>query len=612
MPLRVATLDKPSVVEREDVRNIAIIAHVDHGKTTLTNALMKQCGMEKVKSMDSDQLEQERGITILAKNAAVTYKGIKINIVDTPGHADFGGEVERILNMADACLLLVDAAEGPMPQTKFVLRQALKLGKRIIVCINKVDKEASRVDWVLDTTFDLFGCLGADDEACDFPVVYASGFRGVASVDGPDKLQDDLTPLLDTILEETPKPKVDGAAPLQMLVSNLDYDDYVGRICIGRLVSGDLAVGSQVGIMYGEDGELRTGTVTKLWHFENNDRVPIDVVKAGDICAFSGIDEVTIGDTVVDTENPLPLPPIQVEEPTVAMEFAVNKSPFAAQLKESTKVTAVQIKARLEKECLTNLALRMEPGGTSESFRVKGRGTLQLGILMENMRREGFEFMVSAPEVLLREDPDTGKKLEPYEEVAVDVPTDYQGVIMEEMQKKGGVMETMEAGAVENTLILTFKIPTRNTIGMPGKFMQRTSGTAVMSSQFSHWGEFDGQTIRLRDKGSITTGATGKATFYSILNFQQRGKFFVEPAEEVYAGQVIGLHNKEVDLDVNITKEKAVSNVRAASSSFTVSLPPKIQMSIDDWLGHMDTDEVLEVTPGPLRLAKKKMVKGLK
>lgn len=611
-PLRVATLEKPDVVEREDIRNIAIIAHVDHGKTTLTNALMKQCGMEKVKSMDSDQLEQERGITILAKNAAVNYKGIKINIVDTPGHADFGGEVERILNMADGCLLLVDAAEGPMPQTKFVLRQALKLGKRIIVCINKVDKPASRPDWVLDTTFDLFGCLGADDEACDFPVVYASGFRGVASVDGPDDLKEDLTPLLDTILEETPKPKVDNDAPLQMLVSNLDYDDYVGRICIGRLVSGELTVGQEIGIMYGEDGELRKGNVTKLWHFENNDRIQTDKVKAGDICAFAGLTEVTIGDTVVDQNDARPLPPIQVEEPTVAMEFSVNKSPFAAQLKESTKVTAVQIKARLEKECLTNLALRFEPGSTSESFKVKGRGTLQLGILMENMRREGFEFMVSAPEVLLREDPETGKNLEPYEDVAVDVPTEYQGVIMEEMQKKGGVMKGMETGAVENSLILSFEIPTRCTIGMPGKFMQRTSGTAVMTSQFSHWGEFDGTTIKLRDKGSITTGATGKATFYSILNFQQRGKFFVEPAEEVYAGQVIGLHNKDTDLAVNITKEKAVSNVRAASSSFTVALPPKIQMSIDDWLGHMDTDEVLEVTPGPLRLAKKKEIKGLK
>ncbi|CAK9115572.1 50S ribosomal subunit assembly factor BipA (GTP-binding protein BipA) [Durusdinium trenchii] len=513
--------------------------------------------------------------------------------------------------MADACLLLVDAAEGPMPQTKFVLRQALKLQKKIIVCINKVDKPASRVDWVLDTTFDLFGCLGADDEACDFPVVYASGFQGVASTEGPDELEKDLTPLLDTILQETPPPKVDSTAPLQMLVSNLDYDDYVGRICIGRLISGELKVGQEVGIMYGEDGELRKGTVTKLWQFKNNDKDPTDIVKAGDICCFSGISEVMIGDTVVDTQTPLPLPPIQVEEPTVAMEFTINKSPFAGKLKESTKVTAPQLKARLEKECLTNLAIRMEPGSTTESFKVKGRGTLQLGILMENMRREGFEFMVSAPEVLLREDPETGKKLEPYEEVVIDVPNEYQGVIMEagsglilvfemlwkeilyevegtdsvtsrhqilsslhfeEMQKKMGVMNSMESGAVENSTVLTFEIPTRCTIGMPGRFAQRTSGSAVMSSQFSHWGESELWDLLRQEKGSICTTATGKATFYSILNFQQRGKFFVEHAEEVYAGQVIGLHNKEIDLDVNITKEKAVSNVRAASGNSEVNL----------------------------------------
>lgn len=609
LPRFVATLDKPGIIEREDIRNIAIIAHVDHGKTTLTNALMKQCGLEKVKSMDSDQLEQERGITILAKNAAVSYKGIKINIVDTPGHADFGAEVERILNMADACLLLVDAAEGPMPQTKFVLRQALKLKKKIIVCINKVDKPASRVDWVLDTTFDLFGCLGADDEACDFPVVYASGFQGVASNEGSDSLEKDLTPLLDTILEETPCPKIDNSAPLQMLVSNLDYDDYVGRICIGRLISGDLKVGQEVGIKYGEDGELRKGNVTKLWQFNNNDRVPTDVIKAGDICCFSGIGEVKIGDTVVDLETPMALPPIEVEEPTVAMEFTINKSPFAARLKESTKVTAPQVKARLEKECLTNLAIRMDGGSTSESFKVKGRGTLQLGILMENMRREGFEFMVSAPEVLLRENPDTGKQEEPYEEVVIDVPNDFQGVIMEEMQRKQGVLQSMEAGAVENSTVLTFEIPTRCTIGLPGKFAQRTSGSAVMSSQFSHWGPFDGSEVKIREKGSIATTATGKATYYSLLNFQLKGRFFVEHAEEVYAGQVIGMHNRETDLTVNITKEKAVSNVRAACAQVTENLNGKIQMSIDDWLGFMDTDEVLEVTPVECRLAKKTAMK---
>lgn len=595
-----------TLVDREDLRNIAIIAHVDHGKTTLTNALMKQCGLVEKVSMDSNQLEQERGITILAKNASVTYKDIKINIVDTPGHADFGGEVERILNMADACLLLVDAAEGPMPQTKFVLRQALKLNKKVIVCINKVDKPAARCDWVLDTTFDLFAAMGADDETCDFPVVYASGFNGVASTDGPDQLEKDLTPLLETILQEAPMPKVDTSAPLQMLVSNLDYDPYVGRIVIGRLSSGTLKVGQKVGLQFGSEGELKSGTVTKLWDFHNNEKRPVDEVNGGDLCAFSGIDDVTIGYTIVDQTDPKPLPPIIVEEPTVAMEFGVNKSPLAAKEKESTKVTVPLIKARLEKECLTNLALRMEPGSTSECFKVKGRGTLQLGILMENMRREGFEIMVGSPQVLLSKDPETGLQMEPFEECTIDVPSDYQGVIMEEMQKKGGEMKSMEAGAVENTMIMTFEIPTRNIIGMQGKFMERTSGTAVMTSQFSRWGEYDGKETRIRDKGSIASTATGKATYYQLRNMQPRGKFFVGPAEEVYKGMVIGVHNKADDMECNITKEKAVSNVRdKGGPSAADTIAAAITMSIDDYLGFMDTDEVLEVTPNHLRLAKK-------
>jgi len=600
-----------TMVEREDLRNIAIIAHVDHGKTTLTNALMKQCGLVETVSMDSNQLEQERGITILAKNASVTYKGIKINIVDTPGHADFGGEVERILNMADACLLLVDAAEGPMPQTKFVLRQALKLNKKVIVCINKVDKPASRCDWVLDTTFDLFAAMGADDETCDFPVVYASGFNGVASNDGPDKLEKDLTPLLDTILKECPLAKVDTDAPLQMLVSNLDYDPYVGRIVIGRLSSGTLKVGQKVGLQFGSEGKLQLSSVTKLWEFCNNEKKLIDEVNAGDLCAFSGIDDVTIGYTIVDPEDPKPLPPIIVEEPTVAMEFGVNKSPLAAKEKESTKVTVPLIKARLEKECLTNLALRMEAGSTSEAFKIKGRGTLQLGILMENMRREGFEIMVSAPQVLLRKDPDTGMQMEPFEECTVDVPSEFQGVIMDEMAKKGGELKTMEAGAVESTMILVFEIPTRNLIGMQGKFMGKTSGTAVMTSLFCRWGEYDGKETRIRDKGSIASTATGKASHYQLRNMQPRGDFFVAPAEEVYAGMVIGVHKKAEDMECNITKEKAVSNVRDKGGIVKDTVAPKIVMTIDDFLGFMDTDEVLEVTPNNIRLAKKSNM-GLK
>jgi len=566
---------------------------------------MKQSGKAQ-SSMDSNALEAERGITILAKNAALSYKGVKVNIIDTPGHADFGGEVERILNMADACLLLVDAQEGPMPQTKFVLRKALELNKKVIVCINKVDKPAARPDWVLDTTFDLFASLGACDEACDFPVIYASGFQGKASRDDPENLEDSLFPVLDAILEETPAPEVPKEEPLQMLVSNMDYDDYLGRISIGRLVSGSLKVGQEVGFQYGKAGEVRTAKVKELWEFSGNARSAVTEVTGGDICAFTGMDDVSIGDTVVDPADPKALPPIEVEEPTVIMEFGVNKSPFAGQLKASTKLTASMLKNRLDKEVLTNLALRVEQGSTSESFKVKGRGTLQLGILIENMRREGFEIMIGAPEVILRKDPETGKKQEPYEEAVVECPSEYQGVIMEEMNKKSATMKSMETGSIENSLIMTFEIPTRKLIGMQGKFMSKTKGTAILASNFSHWGDYDeASSTRVRDKGSIVATAAGPTTGYQLLKMKTRGVFFIEPAEEVYAGMCIGIHNKAEDMEVNIAKQKNVTNVRANGATASDAIPQKIQMGIDDYLGHMDTDEMLEVTPGPLRLLKK-------
>jgi len=598
---------------REDVRNLAIIAHVDHGKTTLTDALMKQTGMVKVASMDSNVLEQERGITILAKNAAVKYKDVKVNLIDTPGHADFGGEVERILNMADGCLLLVDAQEGPMPQTKFVLRKALELEKRVMVCINKVDKPAARPDWVLDTTFDLFTELGADDELCDFPVCYASGIKGRSSTDDPQELEADLTPLLDQILDECPKPKIKDDQPLQMLVANLDYDDYKGRICIGRITSGSLKVGQKVGFQYGEDGELRQANIAHLWEFNHNEKCEVQEVTAGDICAFAGMNDVTIGDTVVDPESPLPLPPIQVEEPTVVMEFSVNMSPLVGQEKESTKLTSGEIEKRLQKEVMTNLALRVEPGRTSESFKVKGRGTLQLGVLIENMRREGFELLVGAPEVILRKDPDTGKKQEPYEECVVEVPGEYQGAVMEEMQKKMAVMKNMETGAMEGSMIMTFEIPTSCLIGMQGLLLNRTRGTSVLNSQFSHWGDVKKDGMKLRDKGSIVTMAGGKATAYAIQNMQARGTSFVEPGDDVYAGMVVGIHNKAIDIEVNIAKDKATSNVRAGGFGGTSgsTVGASVQLSLDGFLGHMDTDEALEVTPNNLRLLKKN-AKGLK
>jgi GTP-binding protein len=557
-------------------------------------------------SMDSDQIESERGITILAKNAAVEYKGVKINLIDTPGHADFGGEVERIMGMADACLLLVDAQEGPMPQTKFVLRQALKLGKRVLVCINKVDKPAARCDWVLDTTFELFDALGADDYLCDFPVVYASGFNGVASAEGPDTLEKDLTPLLDMILEECPKPKIANEAPLQMLVSNLDYDQYVGRVSIGKVNSGSLKVGQEVGFQYGPDGEVRKAKVNKLWEFSNNERREVNEVQAGDICAFSGMDDQTIGDTVVDTNAPQALPPIKVEEPTVSMQFGINLSPFAGKFPESKWLTGNNLKARLEKETMTNLAIRVEPGRNSDTFNVKGRGTLQLGILIENMRREGFEMMIGPPQVLTKEDPDTGEKTEPYEEAVVDVPNEFQGTVMDIMNGKGAQMTNMEAGGIADTQILTFEIPTRNMIGMQGAFASKTKGQAILSSRFLKYGPYQGDNVKFRQNGSIEhVGPEGKAMTYQLQRMKDRGKFWIEPTDECYEGMCIGIHNKESDIQVNIVKEKASDNMRNKSATGVASAGPAIKMSIDDFLGHMDTDELLEVTPGPIRMCKK-------
>eukprot|EP00403_Amphidinium_massartii_P036062 CAMPEP_0178440122 /NCGR_PEP_ID=MMETSP0689_2-20121128/36570_1 /TAXON_ID=160604 /ORGANISM="Amphidinium massartii, Strain CS-259" /LENGTH=704 /DNA_ID=CAMNT_0020062795 /DNA_START=94 /DNA_END=2205 /DNA_ORIENTATION=+ len=606
----VATKDKailsevsPGKFVRDDIRNLAIIAHVDHGKTTLTDALMQQTGKKEVASMDSNQLEAERGITILAKNAAISYNGTKVNLIDTPGHADFGGEVERILNMADGCLLLVDAQEGPMPQTKFVLRKALDLQKRVLVCINKVDKPAARPDWVLDTTFDLFTSLGADDELCDFPVSYASGIQGKACTEDPEDLQADLTPLLEQIVAECPKPVVKTDQPLQMMVSNLDYDEYKGRVCIGRVISGTLKIGDKVGFQYGEDGEMRKSTISYLWAFNNNERVEVDEISAGDICAFAGMDDVSIGDTVVDLNNPLPLPPLIVEEPTVTMEFGVNVSPLAGKSDGAQKLTGSQLGNRLQKEVMTNLALRVEPGSTNERFLVKGRGTLQLGILVESMRREGFELMIGAPKVIMRKDPETGVEQEPYEECVVEVDAEYQGAVMEEMTKKGAVMKNMDSGAVDGTMVMTFEAPTQNLIGMQGRLLQRTRGSSVTNSRFSHWGETTGEEIRLREKGSIVTMAGGTATAYAIEMAEKRGQMFITPGEEVYAGMCVGIHSKDKDLEVNICKDKGVSNVRAGGSQVTKRSTTGgiLSMSLDDYLGHMDVDEMLEVTPEKLR-----------
>mmetsp|Transcript_152615 Transcript_152615/g.487665 ORF Transcript_152615/g.487665 Transcript_152615/m.487665 type:complete len:719 (+) Transcript_152615:94-2250(+) len=597
----------PDEYIREDIRNIAIIAHVDHGKTTLSNNLMKQTrGKEEaaLASMDSNVLEAERGITILAKNAALEYKGVKINLIDTPGHADFGGEVERILNMADACVLLVDAQEGPMPQTKFVLKLAIKLNKKVLVCINKVDKPNARPSWVLDTTFDLFASLGACDEQCDFPVSYASGFLGKASVEGPDKLQDDLMPLLDQILEQCPKPIAKADMPLQMLVSNLDYDDHLGRVCIGRIVSGSLKVGQEIGIKYGEVGTMRTTKISKLYEFNNNGRREINEVLAGDICAFTGSDkDVVIGDTVVDPKDPRPLPPIEVQEPTVELEFGPNCSPLANKDINTKWVTSAHIRARLEKECLTNLALRFSPDG-NENFKVKGRGTLQLGILLENMRREGFEMMVGAPQVLTRKDPETKKVEEPWEEATIETPDEYQNDIMEELLRVGGELQNMGDGSMKGLTQLIFHIPTKMLIGMQNKLMMMSRGQAMLSAQFLRWGVYKSGDYKAREQGSIANSAEGEANHFSLGKMGKFGGFFVEHGTPVYPGMVVGINNKAENIEVNIAKGKGSDNMRNKNKETAETVSPVIRMGIDEYLGWMDTDEKLEVTPGALRLVK--------
>jgi len=593
---------------RSDIRNLAIIAHVDHGKTTLVDALMKQTSGnidDATLHMDSNQIEQERGITILAKNAAISHSGIKINLVDTPGHSDFGGEVERILNLVDGCLLLVDAQEGPMAQTKFVLQKALELGCRIIVCINKVDKPDARPDWVLDKTFDLFVALGANDELCDFPVCYTSGIKGMASIKEPSKLKANLVPLLDLIVDECPRPLIVKEQPLQMLVTDLMYDEFVGRICIGRLRSGSLSVGQPIGVQNGVDGALRKATVTQLWEFANNRRSKIDCVEAGDICAFAGkgLDQTIIGDTIVNPDSPLPLPPLQVDAPTVMIEFSINSSPLAGQSKGSRKITGPVLNQRLKREVLNNIALRLEPSSSSDSFAVKARGMLQLGILVETMRREGLEFMLGAPEVIESLDAETGARLEPYAEATVDVPLEFQGVVMEEMQKKGAVQLGIGSGAMTGEIVCTFEIAVRGLIGMQSRLLARTRGTAVLHSRFLRWGEMR-SSAKLREKGSIFSTCSGVVSSYGIASARSRGTFFVRPGDQVFRGMCVGIHNKERDLALNITKTKQKSNVRDSGVE-AEKLPGLLEMTIDDFLGHMETNELLEITPDALRLCKK-------
>ena len=586
------------------IRNVAIIAHVDHGKTTLVDAMLKQTGMVKHNQhsndriLDSNALERERGITILAKNISVPYKDYKINIVDTPGHADFGGEVERVLGMVDGAILVVDAAEGPMPQTRFVLQKALEHKLTLIVVINKVDRPLAQPHKAVEEVFDLLIALGADDEQLDFPVYYASALSGVATMN-LDSFGSEGTifPILEGVISYVPAPEVGVGRSLQVLVSNLDYDDYVGRIAVGRVHQGEIRQGQEILITHDGETEVKKGKIALLYTFEGLNRKPIEMAGAGDIVAFSGVDEIQIGDTVNQLDNPLPLPSLKIDEPTMTMIFRVNDSPFAGQ--DGTYLTSRHLRDRLLREEKTNVALKVSATDSPEAFLVAGRGELHLSVLIETMRREGYEFCVSKPEPILRQG-DSGVE-EPYELLVVDVPKDYFGAVMELIGVRKGELQTMDQ--VGDRLKAQFVIPARGLIGFASLFLTETKGYGVMHHVFSHYGAWAGQ-IPTRQTGSIIAWETGIATSYALQNAEQRGTLFIEPGTHVYAGMVVGENNRSEDLDFNVVKKKHVTNMRAAGSEDTVKLVPPRVFSLEQAIAFLANDEYLEVTPKSLRMRK--------
>ncbi len=594
------------ITERRDMRNIAIIAHVDHGKTTLVDGMLKQAHifrdnqvvMERV--MDSNDLERERGITILAKNTAVTYKGVKINIVDTPGHADFGGEVERVLNMVDGVLLLVDAVDGPMPQTRFVLRKALELGHKAIVVINKVDRPNARPEWVANATFDLFIELGASDQQAEFPIVYTNAITGQAAIP-PGPLTNDLQPLFDAILSYIPGPRMDPDGPSQLLVTSLSYDDYKGRIAIGRLSSGRLSRAQEV-MRIDTSGNQFRGKISDVFTHMGLERIEKDFVEAGDIVAITGLPEIFIGETIADPLNPVALPPIRVEDPTVRMTFGVNTSPFAG--KEGTWGTSRRLRERLYKELEHNVSLRVTDGASADTFIVSGRGELHLIVLIETMRREGYEFQVGKPEVIVKTDPKTGKTLEPFEELFIEVPEDYLGALVEMLGMRQGQMLDMQHG--DNAIVtLKYKIPTRGMIGLRGEAMTATRGMAIMHALFSGYEPLAGP-IRGREHGSLIAFEDGMAVTYGLRNAWERGTLFIEAMTPVYEGMVVGEHQRPEDLEVNVAKTKHLTNMRArAVEQDTSRLPTIRRMSLDDCIEFISDDELVEVTPLSVRMRKK-------
>jgi len=588
----------------DPIRNIAIIAHVDHGKTTLVDQLLQQSGTLDRKNqdveriMDSNDQEKERGITILSKNTAIRWNDYRINIVDTPGHADFGGEVERVLSMVDCVLLVVDAQDGPMPQTRFVTSKAFERGLKPIVVVNKIDRPSARPDWVIDQVFDLFDQLGATEEQLDFPVIYASAINGIAGED-PDALEDNMEPLFQMIVDKVEAPQVDTEGALQMQISALDYNSYKGVIGVGRINRGTLKAGQQVTVL-DRDGKDRKGKVLEVMGYLGLERIPVQEAYAGDIVCITGIDELNISDTICSVENAEMMEPLSVDEPTVSMTFIVNDSPFAG--KEGKFVTTRNIKDRLDRELIHNVALRVEPGDTPDKFVVSGRGELHLSVLIENMLREGFEFGVSRPEVVLKEI--DGEMMEPVEQLVIDCEEQHQGSIMEEIGMRKGDLKNMVPDG-KGRIRLDFLIPARGLIGFRTQFMTLTSGTGIMTHVFDHFGPLKEGVQNTRHNGVLVSMVKGKTLGFSLFTLQERGRLFIEPNVEVYEGQLIGIHSRGNDLVVNPTKGKQLTNMRASGTDENILLTPPIKMTLEQALEFIADDELVEVTPESIRLRKK-------
>ena len=586
------------------IRNIAIVAHVDHGKTTLVDQLFRQSDTLAERAevyermMDSMDLERERGITIMAKNTAIRWKDYQINIVDTPGHADFGGEVERVLSMVDSVLLLVDAMDGPMPQTRFVTQKAFDMGLHPIVVINKIDRPGARADWVLNETFDLFDRLGATDEQLDFPIVYASGLNGYAG-DNPDIRTGDMTPLFEAIVAHVPPPSVDRDAPFRMQISSLDYSSYTGVIGIGRIERGSISSNTPVKII-GRDGAVRSGRVLQIFKFLGLEKVEVDSAAAGDIISFTGIDPLYISDTLCDPNHVEALPSLSVDEPTMSMTFQVNNSPFAG--REGKYVTSRQIKERLDRELIHNVALRVEEMDDPDKFKVSGRGELHLSVLIETMRREGYELGVSRPEVIYKEV--DGETHEPYELVVLDLDEQHQGAVMERMGERKGELRNMVPDG-KGRIRLEYLIPTRGLIGFQTEFMTLTSGSGLKFQTFDHYAPKKEGLGKTRHNGVLVSMATGKALAYALFNLQDRGRLFIGHGDEVYEGMVIGIHSRDNDLTVNPLKAKQLTNIRAAGSDENLILTPPIRNTLEQALEFIDDDELVEVTPKSIRIRKK-------